>query len=223
MDAVWHGFITAGLSSDPLAIVASAINLRYTHEGIKRLRSSLSDEHLGLCYGISSHIEANKFSYWNEEFKAMQRQAAQALKNNGVPYRFSEVTMEATVDFLLLEETETMAWAEKIWTECNWDALLKYTPQFSRDPGRAEDNILYVRQRLEHPEIEHTAQWLWQVIENITRTQVSREGCLAAVTDLADMLRSEKLYHQVTREAQERLRVEIPQAIKPFDLTNKEP
>lgn len=209
MDAIWHGIITAGLFPSPLAIVASAVNLRYTRAGIEELRKTLPSEHISLCHGITSHIEANKFSYWNEKFKRMRGQTAQALSENGVPPRFSEPAMEATVDFLLLEEGHIRQWAKEIWDQCDWNVLLEFAPQFSREPERASHNIQYTRERIHHPDIDHTAKWLQRVIEHLTTTQPNSESCLGAVKSIAEILRLEKLYHEVTKEIREAVSLEI--------------
>ncbi len=202
MDAIGHAIITTAISDSPLVIVASAINLRYNAKGLEQLRENLPAQYAGLADGISSHIAANAMLYTNPGFQAMKEQARPILEKHGIRDIFSEVAMEAAVDYLLLKDKSIAQRVEELWGEFDWEAAMKHVPSFSREPERAKRNILYVRQRLSFLGIEHVGRWLESVAEGRTGAGLAAEAYSRAAEELTDILARDGLYMKVIGEAQ---------------------
>ncbi|HLD96758.1 MAG TPA: hypothetical protein VI934_00260, partial [Candidatus Nanoarchaeia archaeon] len=166
-------------------------------------------QYAGLADGIASHIRSNAVLYANHNFQAMKKQARPVLKRHGIKDIFSEVAMEAAVDYLLLKDQSIVQRVEGLWGKFDWEAAIKYAPSFSREPDRAKRNILYVQQRLSFLGIEHAGRWLEFVAERITGAGLAAEAYGGAVKELTDVLAREGLYRNVIREAQVLLQKEF--------------
>lgn len=200
MDAVGHAVITASVSDSPLAVVASAINLRYRQEGIERLLQMLPPEYAAMVVGIRSHIETNKYVHHHPFFLEMRKQARGILTANGIRDLFSHVAVEAAIDYLLMQEKGIRTVVEKAWQEFNWDAALHYLRPFSRSPEMVATAIPCIRQRLNSIATEDFGRRLEYLARRNGCTPAA-DACIKSMAELSDVLRISGDYQQLIQDA----------------------
>lgn len=205
MDAIGHAVITEAVSDNPLAIVASAINLMYNWQKLEQLRQTLPQQYSQLATGIASHIKANTHVHKNPLFLEMQRQARPILTGNGVRDIFSHVTVEAAIDYLLMQDPEVKAHIEAAWQRFDWEAALQHLPQFSRHPARAENAISYVKQQPTRTGVNDAARLLQYLVTCNGRTANEAVACTNSMTEIICMLTKSGGYKQLIYEAQREL------------------
>jgi hypothetical protein len=164
MDAIGHAEISSALGKNPLVIVSSAINLRYSQERAKQLYDLLSANGSGyaaLAVGVVSHIEANRHVHNHPSLKEMVKEARPILNSHGIRDNHSHTAVEVGIDYLLLMDEEVQRRVQQEWSAFDWEAAKHYLPQFSPMQEIATVIIDSVKQRPQHNTLQAVAE-RWQ-------------------------------------------------------------